>query len=229
MMKSSGFLKVGVLVVFSGLIYFGAKYLTIQTVKCRVDESACPPDVFAELSRNYGQSVSSVRPAEIEAKLLKADFRLESVEVGLKFPLTLEAKLKTRVPVIQIVPVRAWKQGLLVDGEGRIIGEREIGGLPLIVWTEAGKFKPGNNLQEDFVKGIPVFSEIYALFSPDSLEISGSDVIFNLPGGIKVIIPVASGTDKLEVLQLLINQARIGNQPVPKEIDLRFNYPVIKN
>lgn len=229
MRKFSGLLKAAALVAISGIVYLGARYLTVQTVRCRVDDSACPPDVFAELSRNYGQSVYSVRPVEIEAKLLKADFRLESVEVGLKFPLTLEAKLKTRVPVIQIIPSKTWKQGLLADGKGRIIGERETGGLPLIVWAGAGEFSPGKDLPEDFVGAIPLLSEIYALFSPDSLEISGKDIVFNLSGKTKVTVPAANGRDKLEVLQLLINQARIGNQPAPKEIDLRFNYPVIKN
>lgn len=222
-------MKLAVLAGLSGLVYLGAKYLTIQTVKCRVDESACPPDVFAELSRNYGQSVYGVRPAEIEEKLMKADYRLESLEVGLKFPLTLEAKLKTRTPLVQVVPMKTLKKGLLVDGKGKIIGEREIGELPLIVWAEAGIFKPGDNLPADFVEAIPLFSKIYSLFSPDNMEMVGGDVIFYLPEKIKVTVPVINQPDKLEVLQLLINQARIGNQPVPKEIDLRFNYPVIKN
>ena len=116
-----------------------------------------PPDVFAELSRNYGQRVSGIRPSEIEIKLLKADFRLESVEVGLKFPLTLEARLKTRTPVIQIIPVISHERGLLIDGKGRVTGERDTGDLPLIIWDGIAQFQPGNDLPDDLVTGIPFF------------------------------------------------------------------------
>lgn len=213
----------------AGLIFLGTKYLTVQTVKCQVDDSACPPDVFAELSRNYGQRVSGIRPSEIEIKLLKADFRLESVEVGLKFPLTLEARLKTRTPVIQIIPVISQERGLLIDGKGRVTGERDTGDLPLIIWDGIAQFQPGNDLPDDLVTGIPFFEKIYSLFSPDFIEISGKELFFYLPEKTKVKFLVAGRADKLEALQLLTNQARIGNQPVPKEIDLRFNYPVIKN
>jgi hypothetical protein len=218
-----------ILVGLAGLIFLGSKYLTIQVISCQVDGSACPPDVYAELSRNYGQSVSGVRPAEIEEKLLKADFRLKSAKVGLRFPLTLKAELKTRVPVIQVIPSNNSIKGLLVDNQGRIIGEREAGELPLIIWDEVALFRPGNDLPPEFVAFIPVLLEIDVRFNPVSAEVSNGMVIFYLPEKIKVKFPAPGSTDKLEALQLLVNQARIGNQPVPKEIDLRFNYPVIKN
>ncbi|MBI5356138.1 hypothetical protein HZB78_00800 [Candidatus Collierbacteria bacterium] len=229
MKKLFGFYRLLILFGLSGLVYLGSKYLTIQTIKCQVDDSACPPDVFAELSRNYGQTVSGVRPSEIEAKLIKADFRLESVKVWLKFPLTLEANLKTRIPVIQIVPVKNIDRGSLIDANGRIIGQREIGDLPLVIWEEINQFQPGDDLPAAFVEGISIIINIYSSFSPEYIEISGRDIIFYLFEKTKVDFPISGSADKLETLQLLINQVRIGNQPVPKEIDLRFNYPVIKN
>lgn len=224
-----GFYKVLILLGLCGLVFFGTKYLTVQTVKCQVDNSACPPDVFAELSRNYGQSVSGIRPSEIETKLLKADFRLESAKVELKFPLTLVAELKTRTPVIQITVLKNSGRGLLADDKGRITGERETGDLPLVVWGGISQFQPGNDLPDDLTAGIPLLVKIYSLFSPDYIEISDQELIFYLPEKTKVRFFVDGQADKLEALQLLINQARIGNQPAPKEIDLRFNYPVIKN
>jgi hypothetical protein len=229
MTRFRGFHKAVILLVILGLFFLGTKYLTVQTVKCQMDNSACSPDVFAELSRSYGQSVSGIKPSEIETKLLKADFRLESAKVQLKFPLTLVAELKTRTPVIQITALKNSGKGLLVDDEGRITGEREIGDLPLIIWNEIGQFQPGNDLPDDFVTGIPLFIKIYSFFTPDYIEISGQELIFYLPKKTKVKFLVVGPADKLETLQLLTNQARIGNQPVPKEIDLRFNYPVIKN
>jgi len=213
----------------SGLIYFGVKYLTIQTIKCQVDDSACPPDVFAELSRNYGQSIYKVKPLELEEKLLKADFRLKSAKIGLIFPLTLVAELKTRVPLIQIVSDKNLLNGLLVDEQGRVIGERQVMGLPLIVWSEISAFSPGQDLPKNLVSAIPIVDEIYSFFSPDSIEILNDTIIFYLPEKIRVKYPLAGPSDKLAFLQLWRNQARISNQPVPKEIDLRFNYPVIKN
>lgn len=229
MIKNAKFSRWLIFLGLVGLIYLGAKYLTIQTIKCQVDNSACPPDVFAELSRSYGQSIYKVRPSELEEKLLKADFRLKSVKVGLRFPLTLEAELKTRTPVVQIVTSKNLLKGLLVDGQGRIVGERQVEGLPLIIWSGISAFSPGQNLPESLVSAIPVVNEIYSLFSPDSVEILNDAIIFYLPEKTKVKYPLAGTADKLISLQLWMNQARIRNQPAPKEIDLRFNYPVIKN
>jgi hypothetical protein len=229
MIKVVKFKRWLVFIGFAGLIYLGAKYLTIQTIKCQVDDSACPPDVFAELSRSYGESIYKVRPPELENKLLKADFRLKSAKVGLRFPLTLAAELKTRIPVIQIVASKNLPNGLLVDEEGRVVGERQVAGLPLIIWSGISGFSPGQDLPKSLMSAIPTVNEIYALFSPDSVEIVNDTIIFYLPGKIKVKYPLAEPIDKLVSLQLWMNQARISNQPVPKEIDLRFNYPVIKN
>ena len=161
--------------------------------------------------------------------MLKADFRLKSAKVGLRFPLTLAAELKTRIPVVQIVASKNLLKGLLVDEMGRIVGERQVEGLPLIIWSEISGFSPGRDLPESLVSAIPIVNEIYSLFSPDSMEILNDTIIFYLPDKIKVKYPLAGATGKLVSLQLWINQARIRNQPVPKEIDLRFNYPVIKN
>ncbi len=218
-----------VLAGLTGLSLWGLKYLTIQTVSCQVDGSACPPDVYAELSRNYGRGIASVRPPEIEEKLLKADFRLKSAKVGLKFPLTLRAELKTRVPVVQAITSVNSVKGPLIDNQGRIIGEREAGELPLIIWDEIALFHPGNDLPAELAAFIPVLTEIDVRFAPVSMEVSQGMIIFYLSEKIKVKFPVADPADKLETLQLLVNRARIGNQPAPKEIDLRFNYPVIKN
>ena len=229
---TSSLMKFNRLLIFiglAGLIYLGTKYLTIQTIKCQVDDSACLPDVFAELSRSYGESIYKVRPSELENKLLKADFRLKSAKVGLRFPLTLAAELKTRIPVVQIVASKNLLKGLLVDEMGRIVGERQVEGLPLIIWSEISGFSPGRDLPESLVSAIPIVNEIYSLFSPDSMEILNDTIIFYLPDKIKVKYPLAGAAGKLVSLQLWINQARIRNQPVPKEIDLRFNYPVIKN
>jgi len=229
MIKNVKFSRWLIFLGLAGLIYLGAKYLTIQTIKCQVDDSACPPDVFAELSRSYGESIYKVRPPELENKLLKADFRLKSAKVGLRFPLTLVAELKTRIPVVQIVASKNLPNGLLVDDEGRVVGERQVAGLPLIIWSGISGFSPGQDLPKNLMLAVPTVNEIYALFSPESLEILNDAIIFYLPGKIKVKYPLAESIDKLVSLQLWMNQARISNQPVPKEIDLRFNYPVIKN
>jgi len=229
MIKNVKFGRWLIFIGLAGLIYLGAKYLTIQTIKCQVDDSACPPDVFAELSRSYGQSVYKVRPSELEDKLLKADFRLKSVKVGLRFPLTLAAELKTRVPVVQIAAAKNSLKGLLADEQGRIVGERQVAGLPLIIWSEISFFSPGQDLPKSLISAISTVNEIYSLFSPDSVEILNETVIFYSPEKIKVKYPLSGSADKLLSLQLWMNQARIRNQPAPKEIDLRFNYPVIKN
>ncbi|MBI2309985.1 hypothetical protein HYU89_03715 [Candidatus Collierbacteria bacterium] len=229
MIKVVKFSRSLIFVGLAGLIYLGTKYLTIQTIKCQVDDSACPPDVFAELSRSYGQNVYKVSPPELEEKLLKADFRLKSVKVGLRFPLTLAAELKTRIPVVQIVASKNLFKGLLVDAQGRIVAEREVAGLPLIIWSEISSFLPGQDLPRDLVLAIPTVNEIYSLFSPDSVEILNETIIFYLSEKTKVKYPLAGPADKLVSLQLWMNQARIKNQPAPSEIDLRFNYPVIKN
>lgn len=229
MIKIVKFSRSLIFIGLAGLIYLGAKYLTIQIIKCQVDDSACPPDVFAELSRSYGQSIYKVRTSELEEKLLKADFRLKSAKVGLRFPLTLAAELKTRIPVVQIVASKNLLNGLLVDEQGRVVGERQVAGLPLIIWNEISTFSPGQDLPESLMSTIPTVIEIYSLFSPDSVEILNETIIFYLPEKTRVKYPLAGTADKLASLQLLINQARIRNQPAPKEIDLRFNYPVIKN
>jgi hypothetical protein len=229
MIKNVKFSRWLVVIGLAGLIYLGAKYLTIQIIKCQVDDSACPADIFAELSRSYGQSVYKVRPSQLEEKLLKADFRLKSAKVGLRFPLTLVADLKTRIPVIQITASKNFPNGLLVDETGRIVGERQVTGLPLIIWNGISGFSPGQDLPKSLMLAIPTVNEIYALFAPDSVEILNDTIIFYLPGKIKVKYPLAESIHKLVSLQLWMNQARISNQQIPKEIDLRFNYPVIKN
>ena len=114
-------------------------------------------------------------------------------------------------------PLLATPHGRAVDRKGSVES------------IEISGFSPGRDLPESLVSAIPTVNEIYALFSPDSVEILNDTIIFYLPDKTKVKYPLAGSADKLLSLQLWMNQARIRNQPAPKEIDLRFNYPVIKN
>lgn len=219
------YLSLGVAVFLAGF-----KFLRVQTVKCVQGDGPCSADVMAELYRWHRQNIFLIRPDKIEEKILKANISLKEVKVKLIFPLTLSAKLTLRKAVANFVSTRTSAIGLQADQDGVVISDSQNKeGLPEIIWAQISDFRVGDVLPEEFKNTILLVSNLSSAFSAANFEFDGKTTLRMISSeGIKVSFSTSKDfVSQAAALQELTKKARIDGE-MPKEIDLRFQNPIIK-
>lgn len=223
------------LTIFIGLagmviyILFFSRLFLLKKIEC----NGCSDVVTAELAKDVGKNVFRIKRREISNKLLKSDLTLATVEIKIKLPSGLIANLEKRSADFRLTNDALSGNYLLVDNQGVVL-DRVDGDLNsdllILVWSGAENMNIGNKTPDDVVRG----AEILNLLK-DRYNFGGKGNIEDNYLMVKIINGplVRFGLDKettvkIRELQLAMDQARI-DLLKPKEIDLRFNNPIVVN
>ena len=217
-------LSVGLLAfaIFSDLFH-------IKKILCLHGESPCSAVVEAELSKFMGKSILTFRADQLERTLRQADIAVESVDVKPKLPHTIQVKLSSRGSTItlsiatssavlyvddQLVPFKldetSQKPTQIISDKVKYLslGEQIID--PVIV----SAIRLNRELKDNFIS----FQNIEAL--DDRLQVllkNNTLAIFTINSDFSKTVPS---------LQYILQEDTIGQRP--KQIDLRFNKPVLR-
>lgn len=233
--KVCGVKKIAVLAAVMAWIGFGvyilffSQFFLLRKVEC----DGCSDVVVAELSKDIGKNVFKIKTGIISDKLLKSDLTLAEAKIKIKLPNILTADLKKRIPDFRLTNnVLSWNY-LLADKQGVIL-DKVNGGqnndLPILIWQKVWSFNIGDKIPENITKG----AEILDLLQ-DNYDAGGRGSIENnylavkITNGPTVIFSLdKEAVSEIRALQLTMDQAKIDSVK-PREIDLRFNNPIVVN
>lgn len=220
-----------VLCLLGTVIYvlFFSQMFVLKKVEC----GGCSDEVRAELSREIGKNIFKVKTARISEKLLESDLTLFSARVKIKLPDKLEAELRKRIASFRLTNSTSSRNCLLVDNQGVILDKDSDGesrNLPELVWQKVENLNIGDRAGENVVRA----AEILDLLE-DSFDASGKGYVENnnltvrIVGGPLVKFDLSKETiASVRALQLTMDQVKMDSLS-PKEVDLRFNNPIVVN
>lgn len=227
--------KIVVLAVVLGLIGFGMYGLFFSRVFLlkKVECNGCSDIMMAELTKDIGKNIFKIKPPKIGDKLLQSDLTLAEVKIKIKLPNTLMVDVKRRVPDFRLANDVSSLDYLLADSQGVILDKAkrdENNNLPILIWPGILKLNIGFRVPERIVKGaeiLDLLQENYDVEKRGKIEsndlsvkiINGPLVKFNLDKEVMA---------QIKSLQFTMNQVKI-DLLSPKEIDLRFNNPIVVN
>lgn len=217
------------LIGFGIYILFFSRFFLLRKVEC----NGCSDIMMAELTKDIGKNIFKIKPPKIGDKLLQSDLTLAEVKVKIKLPNTLMADVKKRIPYFRLANDVSSLDYLLADSQGVILDKvkrDENNNLPILIWPEILELNIGARIPERIVKGAEILDLLrqnYDVAERGKIEnnglsikiINGPLIKFNLDK--EVIAQIRS-------LQFTLNQVKI-DLLSPKEIDLRFNNPIVVN
>lgn len=212
-----------------GYFLFFSPICAISHVVCDTPEHSCSDDIIAELDRSIGKNIFSIKPLDIERRLQRADLMIEQADVSVGFPNTLRARIKLRIPYVQLLASFEAKEAFLVDSTGMIIGSADRNAsFQQIYWKEVSGDAIGQLLPDKILQAIDlVVATKEIMHSPLTPVVEGNILTIKDGDGTNIRFGLEkSGAVQIQALQVLIKQARIENT-VYKTIDMRFEHPVV--
>lgn len=229
-----GLLAMTGLMLLAGGIYAAgwSGIFSIKKISCQVDrENECSAELKAELNKYLNKNLLTIRPSQIENRVILTERLAQSAEADLIFPDSLNVNITSRRAIAAITTADSVKDQVEVDKEGVILGKSQnTGELPRLAWPEISKWPIENPVPENIAKAAIIASlagEKFQLEGIARVE-SQSSMAITLKSGEKIRLSLTSDpVEQLAMLQLVLNQAKIEGKPVG-EIDMRFENPVIR-
>lgn len=229
-----GLLAMTGLMLLAGGIYAAgwSGIFSIKKISCQVDgERECSAEITAELNKYLNKNLLTLRPGQIENRVILTERLARSAEADLSIPDSLKVNITSRRAIAAITTADSVKEQVEVDGDGVILGKNQnTGGLPRLVWPEISNWPIENQVPENIVKAAIITSlagEKFQLAGAARVE-SQSSMAIMLKSGEKIRLSLTRDpVEQLAMLQVVLNQAKIEGRPVG-EIDMRFERPVVR-
>ena len=252
-MNWKNWLKIIVLLVFSGLVYFFLKsdFWLVKKIDCSLDGQPCSDQLSNQLKQvslsknliffpkqNLVLSIKQSNPhiASINIKKRIPDrlifdlmIRKAVVAVGVSLPLTAEA---TDSAELMDQPISLSGNFYLIDNQGIILEKtNQDNGLPLIIIDSDPFLSEGEIFDDAVRKAIELLLGLrLRLLETLLVQINSSrQVEVRLKNSTLILFNLNKDTEEqLDSLQLILSRSKIEGKQI-KKIDLRFDKPVIEN
>lgn len=211
------------------LIFFSDLF-HIKSITCEFAGSPCGEDVTAELEKQRGKNILTVRADTVEKKLQEGNLQVGRAQAEVTLPDTLSVVLTPRDAIFTAAVATDSAQFVFIDQSSvpfRVQDNQEPPAeviSPAVSSLSLGEYirDPGmlaslalaDSLKRHFV------SFRFILKTDDRLQVV-------LKNGVVALLPTTDSINqKVASLQLILSQTTI--TPLPKEIDLRFEKPVLR-
>lgn len=204
----------------------------IDQISClNQDEKECDPVVMAELNRHKGESTFLINTKDIKQKLINANPAYRDINVLAKLPKLLIVTMTDKSEYSNL-KVASNSGSFIVDQNLRIVDEstKESGTIFTIIAPEAVQYGVGDQITDPtIIKSYEIARQLkkkYINFE-NIIITSPTMIIAVLPDGKKVLFTTTKDISRqVTSLQLILSKATI--TPEPREIDVRFDKPVLK-
>lgn len=219
-------------IIFCGIFFLSSLLLfRIQTVTCQIETHPCPPEINQALLPLQGRLLflssaylSQYLPA------LEPQYQLENYD--LKLPSTLLLNFKKQPPIYQVRRQTSQEVKVLSQA-GEIMSQEPKAHLPTLilassVWDTFLMTNPPNlgihQKLDKVVTTLPSFTaSIQGLYLIDT-----QTIVTYLSDGKVAILSLDDFPTGLERLELVLRNLTIQPQPEVREIDVRFQFPVLR-
>lgn len=196
-------------------------------VDCRSQYGDCPPEVLSELNSVNGKSLFSARN-QIK-KILKSDFLVSNFSYQFKLPDLIQVDLIVKKPVFALKSTLS-SQIALVDKDGVILEVADNSTLPTAIVSLALP-KVGQKVDSNTFFALALVGGIFQMYQIDTGEVQNDTLLVELPGQIRVILPLEDADSQLLLgsLRLIYSTIQSGeNKNLYDEIDMRYKNPVLR-
>jgi len=215
------------------LIVFLPNLIKIKKLVCVNQYGECDSKTYDKLSGVNGLGMKTARK-EID-KILIDDYLVKDYSVVFKLPSTYSLNILLRKPKYALESASDQKV-VLVDSEGKVLGEADSGGLPKVK-VEGGLQSAGQKIKGEYLFSLEIVSSIYSFFNIDDSTIDGNGLWVSMKDGTKVVFPL-EGDKKVLVGSLILIDNELKKSVTSSKIDLsqkddvtvdlRFDNPVIR-
>ena len=213
-----------ILAVLSALSVFLAPFLLRVQIDCKSQYGECPPEINSKLqalnSKNLLQAKKGIR------KTLKDNLLISDFSIQLKLPDILEVNLLIKKPSFALKDKDTGKI-IAVSESGMILAAPEDTSLPVVVSHGVGNI--GESISSPDLFALGLMNGIFDMYQVSAGEIVDDRLVVELPGQIRVILPLEGDKDVLlGSLRLIYTKIRSEEGLGYSEIDLRFKNPVLR-
>jgi hypothetical protein len=208
------------------LLGVASPFLIKVKVECKNQFGYCSDEFNSELSKQNGKSLFQARAGA--SKFLKGNIQVSDFSMQFKVPNVLSIGLLIKKPEFAIHDKASGKYGL-VSNEGKIISVVESSSLPTVS-VSAKEIKIGDTVSKQEIFALELMRGIWQMYQVGMGEIQAESLVVELPGSIRVILPLDGD------LQVLLGEIRLvygkiedpNSEDKYSEIDLRFKNPVLR-
>jgi hypothetical protein len=219
-----------ILIIFCLGLAFGllviSPFLIKVRVDCRSQYGACPQQILGKIDQFNGKSLSAAKSGI--GRILKGEYQISDFSLQFKLPNTLHAELLIKKADLAFGNSVAGPL-VLVDKEGMAIAIAGSSALPLIIVT-GDLPKIGQNIGAENLFAHDLAQGIFQMYQIRNFAIQNGSLLVELPGQIRVILPLDGDTDiLLGSLRLIYSKIQADGNPLGySQIDLRFKNPVLR-
>jgi len=216
-------LILGVLVLIV-LTIFVSRILKIGDITCSSQFGPCNVTIFAKLENLEGLPFHQAKVGISE--ILAHEVLVKDFSIQFYLPNRLSVNLIERKP--QFAVVRSDTKALaLVDAEGYIVSIEEASNLPQIVIPE-GIGSVGEKVSQENFFALLILADLFSFYQVKVGVVENGALYIFLNDGTKVIFPLEGDREILISSLALVLKRYEGVDVKPREIDLRFKNPVLR-
>ena len=205
-------------------IIFVPKILKVGGITCVSQFGPCSQTLTDKLNMLEGKPIVEVR-REI-SEILTSEVLVKDFSIQFSLPNRLRVNLLERKPKFAL-KVQSSDSLVLVDEEGYIVGIESQSNLPQLVVDSA----PGNvseKVSDENLFGLRILGDLFSFYQVRQGVIDQGNLQVELEGKIRVIFPLEGDRSVLiSSLELVLKRYDDAGDN-PREIDLRYKNPVIR-
>lgn len=209
------------------IILVVSPFLIKVRVVCKSQYGDCPPGVTSELNTVTGKRLFFARN-ELK-KILKSNFLISDFSLQFKLPDVVHADVILKKPIFALKNTSS-NQTALVDKDGTVLEITDSSALPTVE-VNSPLPKVGQMVDSDTFFALKLENGIFQMYQVNIGEMQNSTLLVELPGQIRVILPLEDADSNLLLGSLRLIYSTIqseGNKNLYKEIDMRYKNPVLR-
>lgn len=221
-------LVVGLLLISGGLGILGGNFWTVEGIRCSLNEQTCPAHLWedllnASLGKNFIFFPKLTLVRQINLNYPEAD-KIDIIRV-------LPRELVFKLTASSAQAVVKGEKYFLVNAQGLVLKISDYpGDLPVILMDSVENIGVGERFeQKEVVSAVKILNDLGSrkLHPTMAKIVSPQRVNIWLNNGTLIAISLQKEVDpQLDSLQVILSRVKMEGK-VLKEIDLRFNKPVI--
>ena len=213
-----------VIIIVTLVIIFVPKVLKVGDIACESQFGPCSQILVERLDMLEGKPIGDSRKQISE--ILTSEVLVKDFSVQILLPNRLQVNLLERKSKFAL-KVQSSDSLALADEEGYIVGIESQSNLPQLV-VDSAPGNVGEKVSDENLFAMQIVGDLFSFYQVREGKVSEGNLQVELKGKIRVIFPLEGDRSVLiSSLELVLKRYDDAGD-VPREIDLRYKNPVIR-